>query len=653
MSVLNTLWWWQWVALGCIPLAIILLYFLKLKRQPWEVPSTFLWSRTIEDLHVNTIWQRLRRNLLLLLQLILVALIILALLRPGWRGQELADERFVLLIDNSASMSSRDEPPTRLERAKQQALEIVAQMKAGNSAMVISFSDSAQVVQTYTESRRALRRQIEAIAPTSRGTDLTDALRAAAGLANPGLTRLQDNQAVEEALPATMYIFSDGGFPSVSDFSLGNLEPVFVPCGQPDADNVGIVAFATDRNPENPQRMQAFSSVANFGSEPVTVLLELFIDDVSVDLVEQTIDAGQEKGWHFELPDLDEAMLKLVMQHDDCLPLDNVAYAAINRPRPAQVLLVTPGDETLRVALQTQQITDIAEVAFADPAVLADATHQSHVATGAYDLIIYDRCQPQSMPQANTLFLDALPPGDTWQRGPADGPPTIIDIDRVHPLTQLVDMNYVQIAEGHKLTPPLGSTVLFDSAIGPVFAIGPREGFEDAVVGFPLLTSDNGQTVPNTTWPLRPSFPVFIYNVVRYLGGSHGAAGVMNADPGTPLTFRSPSNADTLTVVLPNGEKRRLQPDGHRVFAFAESDAVGVYTVQHDGSNLVQRFVVNLFDSRESNIRPRPMLELGHATVTASSQMQPTRRELWKWIVLLGLLILALEWYIYNRRVYL
>ena len=61
-------------------------------------------------------------------------------------------------------MSATDEQPTRLEAAKRRTLEIVGQMKAGDSAMVIAFSDQAQVVQTYTESRRALRRQIEKIA---------------------------------------------------------------------------------------------------------------------------------------------------------------------------------------------------------------------------------------------------------------------------------------------------------------------------------------------------------------------------------------------------------------------------------------------------------------------------------------------------------
>src|SRR5207247_3932242 len=92
-DIVNTLVWWQWGLLALVPPAIVALYFLKLRRQPLEVPSTFLWKRSIEDLHVNSLWQRLRQNLLLFLQLLLVALAMLALLRPGWEGTKLEDRK--------------------------------------------------------------------------------------------------------------------------------------------------------------------------------------------------------------------------------------------------------------------------------------------------------------------------------------------------------------------------------------------------------------------------------------------------------------------------------------------------------------------------------------------------------------------------------
>ena len=80
MSWMSALSGWQWFLLLLVPPLILMLYFLKLRRTPLEVPSTYLWTRTIEDLHVNSIWQKLRNSLLLLLQLLVCLFLMLALL---------------------------------------------------------------------------------------------------------------------------------------------------------------------------------------------------------------------------------------------------------------------------------------------------------------------------------------------------------------------------------------------------------------------------------------------------------------------------------------------------------------------------------------------------------------------------------------------
>src|SRR6186997_2640854 len=107
-SFTQYMWYWPWLILASLPPLLILLYFLKLRRRPLEVPSTFLWHRTIEDLHVNAIWQRLRQSLLLLLQLLFFALVALALLGPAFKGRETIESRNIILFDTSASMSATD-----------------------------------------------------------------------------------------------------------------------------------------------------------------------------------------------------------------------------------------------------------------------------------------------------------------------------------------------------------------------------------------------------------------------------------------------------------------------------------------------------------------------------------------------------------------
>ena len=138
---------WQWGLLATVPLGIILLYFLKLRREPVEVPSTYLWSRTIEDLHVNSLLQRLRRSLLLLLQLLAVAVAAIALMRPGIRGETTGEGRMVFLLDNSASMQATDvDGKSRFEKAKQLIGQRIESMSDSDTAMLITFSDRAETV---------------------------------------------------------------------------------------------------------------------------------------------------------------------------------------------------------------------------------------------------------------------------------------------------------------------------------------------------------------------------------------------------------------------------------------------------------------------------------------------------------------------------
>src|SRR6185312_2175049 len=115
--------WAGWLLL-LLPFLLILLYFLKLKRKPLQVPSTFLWRKSIEDLHVNSLFQWLRDNVLLLLQLCIVLLLIYSALAFQVQGAAATPgKHFILLIDSSASMSVTDVSPSRLEVAKKEALE--------------------------------------------------------------------------------------------------------------------------------------------------------------------------------------------------------------------------------------------------------------------------------------------------------------------------------------------------------------------------------------------------------------------------------------------------------------------------------------------------------------------------------------------------
>src|SRR5512147_2236894 len=69
-------------ALAALLPVIVALYFLKLWREEQPISSTYLWRTLVRDTAANAPWQRLKPNLLLLLQLLFLLALILALARP-------------------------------------------------------------------------------------------------------------------------------------------------------------------------------------------------------------------------------------------------------------------------------------------------------------------------------------------------------------------------------------------------------------------------------------------------------------------------------------------------------------------------------------------------------------------------------------------
>ncbi|MEX0792560.1 MAG: BatA and WFA domain-containing protein [Pirellulaceae bacterium] len=659
MTWINMLGPLGWLLLALVPIGIFALYFLKLRRQPLEVPSTFLWSKAIEDMHVNSLWQKLRRSLLLLLQLLVVLAVILAVLRPGFQGQALVGERFVFLIDNSASMLAEDveDAPNRLEKAKREVAQLIDQMKSGDVAMVATFSDVARIEQPFTGDIRALQRKLNAIEAVPRSTDIGDALRMVTGLITdltpPGPTGEEEEQ--EPPPPtqtASLYILSDGGFGGAETFTLDDLDAQYVAIGNDDSTNFAVLNFRADRNADRDDQLQAFAQVRRFGPGADELTANLLYNGELLDVSRIKLDEEGRGGVQFDLGPLDSGALKLELDVTDNLAVDNVAYAAINPPQRSRVLVVSSGNEFLRLALATDEIQRLADITFVEPTFLEQDQYKQEAAAGRYGLIIYERATPEEMPEASTLFLGVQPPGETWSTKDAANLPEIIDVMQSHPLLKFVNMGDVAIYQANPLIPPTSATVLIDSDAGPLLAIAPRKSHEDAVLGFGLLIEEEGQTFFNTQWAKRLSFPVFIKNVVEYLTQG-GTSAVLALRPGGQALLRADQNVDTFRVKLPDGEFRTISGVADQVFTFSQTDQLGVYEVYPgDSEEPTQLFSVNLFDPRESDLQPRLEIETQWDTIVATQDWQPARQELWKWLVLLGLGILVTEWFIYHRRVY-
>src|SRR5207247_7465089 len=107
-----------WLLLA-IPVVVFYILKIRLKRVP--VSTVIFWRQIFDEKKPRSLWQRLRHLVSLLVQLLLLAILVVAVAEPFLDRDLAARRRVILVVDNSASMSATDVMPNRLTRAKEEA----------------------------------------------------------------------------------------------------------------------------------------------------------------------------------------------------------------------------------------------------------------------------------------------------------------------------------------------------------------------------------------------------------------------------------------------------------------------------------------------------------------------------------------------------
>ncbi len=629
------------VVLFCVPPLIVLLYFLRLRRKPVSVSSTYLWKKSIEDLHVNRLMQWLRRNVLLLLQLLAAMLCVYAVLGPRLHGSIFGGRHFLLMIDNSSSMSATDVAPNRLAWAKRQAIREIDAATDDDTGMVIVFNSTAEIRQSYTNNRAELRAAVEAIEPTQKPTRIEEALGLAASLANPvksteneatvpgGVEPGKERQYVPtEGVPADVHLFSDGRFPAPAEFALTNLNITYHVPPAVGADNLALARLAIDRgwiapfpddaendsadptpkvgerDADDPRRATVTAFVRNYRDQPLgklVVRLEILNADGELQRAySRTIRPAARrdqnpagKAVQFHLPDLEEGadvtLRAWLDGANDALPADDEAWLALGVVRRAKVLVLSPdNNKLLRAFFESPAHKAIAEATWEPPAAIGDdAKYGNPVREGKYDLVIFDRCGPvadHQMPNANTWFIGHPPP------------PFKLAAQKDDPLS-VIPMKGPSVQgalDRHPIMRNLRG--LYDIAIDEAFQLpklpnGTQKLLEGAgghvlIAGVPRGPFTDlvmcfpllfSATEWNTLWPLDASFVLFTRNLIVNLGNVRDAA---TEDPIAPGQEKSLATGAVrrIEVRKPDGATRTFERTTPRPeFAFTETDRIGAY----------------------------------------------------------------------------
>ena len=133
---------------GGVIIVIILLYMLKPRHTQLVVSSTYLWDKTLKDMEASRPWQKLKNNILMILQILIAILLVLAIARPYIAATSIHSD-MVVLLDCSASMQADDVAPTRFEKAKGEVLKLVDGMMPQQSTELRFRRTSTAYLQVY------------------------------------------------------------------------------------------------------------------------------------------------------------------------------------------------------------------------------------------------------------------------------------------------------------------------------------------------------------------------------------------------------------------------------------------------------------------------------------------------------------------------
>lgn len=615
--------------LGLLALPILVLYMLRLRRREVLVSSILLWEQLLRDRQANTPWQRLKRNLLLLIQLLILACLVLALSRPAITVPAVASGPIIVLLDASASMNATDISPSRFEAARDYAHTLITDLDEHDQMTLILVGDQPIVLASAETDKTELHAALDS-ADVSQGMSAwAEAFSLAAG-AHSSATYDPNRQ------PTTI-ILSDGGLP---DERLPGLpgEVRYVPFGS-SKENLAISALSLRSTGDG---AELFTLISNYSDRERSVLLSIYRQD-SLLLAEQvTIPARSQESRILsglaESAAIFQASISDPLNMDqplDVFDLDNHAYAAYQPASPGRTLLVTPGNLFLEQVLAVLPVLTPFRM-------VPEEGSEFTLPPEPFDLLVLDGVFPSEpiLPPGNLLLIN--PPSNPLFEVTGSYNVTASLHAASDPLVSNIDPGAIHISQASQVELPTWAKPLLYTDQGPLLFSGETLGRRVAVFCFDLHQSD---------LPLQVAFPILMAQLSSYLVPPQGIQSSGSLQPGESLEILPPLNTDQVVVIAPSGASASIAP-GETSILFTQTDELGLYWVSYlsEAGTTSEHFAVNLFSEQESDIQPAEHITIGSAPLSASDQNAISMRPLWHWFAAAALILLMLEWGLYHGR---
>lgn len=568
--------------------AITALYLLKRKSVPRAAPSLLLWQRAAAAQTASRPFQKLKKNVLYFLQMLLALLLTAALMRPALSGGTTGET--VMIFDLSASMQAQINGKSRLDEAREKALRLLDGMQEGERVTVLAAGVQVRQSVTRSADTQAVRAAIEKLTAGNAGADLAGAVSLARAMKS-------------DIEGLNVIVFSDT-YDSADDVQV-------VRVGQ-GADNAAILALGAAQNG------QAYARVANYGVQ-TRVTVECFADGELCDVATAELAAGESRALLLQTPQQYQTLYAHIVEQD-ALVLDNERW------------YTAQGEQSYRVAMAGENVFLEKALSLRKDIVLLRTTAQEAPEIENIDLYVFDGEMPAQWPQNGAVLVvnpqKAVRDIACGDQTEAAGEIRLSSQRAVQAICSNLTMQQVAL---RCYTPLSGGEAVLMLGEDALLAVGGQDAQRTAVIGFDLHDSN---------LPLKADFPILMQNILSYLLPD-ARQSVSDAVCGDTLTLPLDARAQAAKLVLPSGESCAVTQ--------ADTSRQGVYCLRQTYENGETRSLYFALHGDAAEFDVSTVGTPGEAEITrriASS----AGHELTLWCMLAFLVLLMIEWGV-SRRV--
>lgn len=584
--------------LGIIP--IIMMYLLKKKHQDIEISSIYLWERAVKDVEANAPWQRLKKNLLLLLQLLFFIMLVFFLVKPYIISDTFQTDNLIIVVDKSLSMSTMEGDESRLDIAKNNIESIFKNLKPGVSATLIAMDDSPQIIANKSKYKTVLVDRLKEIKQSNSTDNVEETLSLVKAITND----LESYRVV---------FYTDKSIKAnIDNFGLKRI-------GKPHS-NLAIENLSCKNDKDS---IRALVEVRNYGNTDRKTDLIIYKENEIYDVKEVLVKARESKKIFVEgIPRTN--IIKAEIDLDDALRADNKRYCVVKGSSVRKILMVTKGNIFLEKAIALNDNVELYK------------TNEVLPNISGYDLYIYDEMLPASLPADGSIFI----------LNPAD-------LDGVVKVDQIVKQGKLTVSEDELLR-----YVDFDISMSKVKLLLPPEWAkpfiysDEEVIGFKGVKKKQkfvvlGFNIHDTDLPLKYSFPIFIQNILEYTLNLNVQENT-KIFSGQEIDINVSPKAREVYITPPNKNKVKIAPP-FPVATYTDTNDTGIYTIEQ---NIDEAKAISYFASNANTINESDISEAdsnGNEADVSDNIGKNAMINIKNIFLIIALLVLAVEWVVYSR----